>query len=52
MTAAARWWWRCWRARHYVRLAEVAWQDRPTLENFRAHGRAVDYLRRVEATRP
>lgn len=49
---AIRWRWRRWRARHYVRAAELAYRRRETPMNRAALDRAAALLRQVEAGRP
>ena len=47
-----RWRWRRWRARHYVRAAELAHRRLPNPRNRAALERAAVHLRRVESARP
>jgi hypothetical protein len=47
-----RWRWRCWRARRYVRAAELAYRRLPSPRNRAALERAGVLLRRAEAARP
>jgi hypothetical protein len=47
-----RWRWRRWRARHYVRAAELAYRREPNARNRDALERADLLLRRVDAARP
>lgn len=50
--ATWRWRWRRWRAAHYVWVADLQYRRWPSGRNAIAYNTAVDYLHRVEASRP
>jgi hypothetical protein len=52
MMTGLRWRWRRWRAAHYAWVAAENYRRWSTVANWDALERAVDYLDRVEVTRP
>lgn len=47
-----RWWWRRWRAAHYLWAAEQTMRANPCLLTMHAWWRARDFLAHIDAARP